>query len=667
MKYINKYKDNVEWSLHNVSGDSSMQDEVVSYLVTNDWYDSNLYYGYDLYAIKPLTFRVTVGGNISFSNAIACSTDGGKTWTPFAGGDVIHVNTGDDVSWAMSGTPTPTSTSGIGTFSVSNGTKFTVEGNPMSLIWGLNDDKPDWVYTHPDDDYYLPQLSLPSGINGYAFKNLFAGCGGVTDASNLYTKINQGDHGFEKMFAGCTNLEVPPKGVWIEYTYACYGMFSGCTSLKTIIPMNSSGGTVGTYACVYMYSDCTSLTEGAIPGSTPSTMSYAYMYQGCSNLRRVHANWRYKPSTGTDDWSLNVASSGIMVLPVGTNWYEMDEDYIPMGWAVIDENGKDLAPQSDYKRKYFTVEAITNGTLRYNSTSIEYSLTNGSVWQTLNYNEYLSLNAGNKVLLRGTNKVGRISYNGTYKVYGNIMSLKYSDNFTSDDAKVLNSTTGGFAGMFSGETGLTDASNLILPATTLNDNCYKAMFSGCTKLTGTVKSIPASSLTNSCCETMFANTKITSIPSIKAENVSNKACLGMFSGCTGITDASVNVKNISTSGMSHMFVGCTGLLSASIGDYGPGESGAGAITTEGCANMFSGCSGMNSMRVWPIPHPGETPYPTDHWVVGVERSGGTFRCWSSTKTSYLNTMTDQVSNRSGVPYYQDGGTWKAWTVIIGPM
>ena len=664
MKYINKYKDNVEWSLHNVSGDSSMQDEVVSYLVTNDLYDNNLYYGYDLYAIKPLTFRVTVGGNISFSNVIYTSTDGGKSWFELAGGDNLRVFTGDVVCWAMSGTPTPTSTSGIGTFSVSNGTRFVVEGNPMSLIWGLNDDKPDWVYTHPDDDYYLPQLSLPSGVNGYAFKNLFAGCGGVTDASNLYAKINQGDHGFEKMFAGCTNLEVPPKGVWIEYTYACYGMFSGCTSLKTIIPMNSSGGTVGTYACVYMYSDCTSLTEGAIPGSTPSTMSYAYMYQGCSNLRRVHANWRYKPSTGTDDWSLNVASSGIMVLPVGTNWYEMDEDYIPMGWAVIDENGKDLAPQSDYKRKYFTVEAITNGTLRYNS-SIEYSLTNGNVWQTLNSSEYLSLNAGNKVLLRGTNKVGHISYYGTYKVYGNIMSLKYSDNFTSDDAKVLNSTTGGFAGMFSGQTGLTDASNLILPATTLKDDSYKAMFSGCTNLSGSPKTLPASSLTNSCYENMFSNTKITSIPNIKAVEVTNKACFGMFSGCTSLTSVTMSlVRTISTSGMSQMFVGCTGLLDAKIGSWD--YYNMGSITTEGCAEMFSGCSSMNLITLYVSPHPGETPYPTDHWVIGVERSGGVLRCYDEIKNNYFNTMTDQVSNRSGIPYYQDGGTWKAWTVDTNP-
>ena len=632
MKYINKYKDNVEWSLHNVSGDSSMQDEVVSYLVTNDWYDSNLYYGYDLYAIKPLTFRVTVGGNISFSNVIYFSTDGGKSWSKLTSGTNLFAHTGDVVSWAMSGTPTPTSYSGIGTFSVSNGARFTVEGNPMSLIWGLKDDKPDWVYTHPDDDYYLPQVSLPSGINGYAFKNLFAGCGGVTDASNLYTKINQGDHGFEMMFAGCTNLEVPPKDVYISYTYACYGMFSGCTSLKTIIPMNSTGGTAGTYACENMYSDCTSLTEGAIPGSTPSTRSYGYMYQRCSNLRRVHANWRYKPTRGTDGWSLNVASSGVMVLPVGANWYEMDEDYIPMGWAVIDENGKDLAPQSDYKRKYFTVEAITNGTLRYNS-SIEYSLTNGSVWQTLNYSEYLSLNAGNKVLLRGTNKVGHISYTGTYKVYGNIMSLKYSDNFTSDDAKVLDSTTGGFAGMFSGQTGLADASNLILPATTLISSCYKEMFSGCTNMTSgpTINSTPT--LAVRCFYGMFKNcgklTSTSTLPASITDVVPTECYAYMYSNCSSITSSNVHFFNVGTGTdtadttnkeqMSHMFEGCTKLSSVTLGYdviYQGVVNGTSALT-----GMFSGCTSLTEMNVWFKPLLEGGAFPTDYWVDGIPNTG----------------------------------------------
>ena len=164
---------------------------------------------------------------------------------------------------------------------------------------------------------------------------------------------------------------------------------------------------------------------------------------------------------------------------------------------------------------------------------------------------------------------------------------------------------------------------------------------------------------------MFSNTKITSIPNIKAVEVTNKACFGMFSGCTSLTSVTMSlVRTISTSGMSQMFVGCTGLLDAKIGSWD--YYNMGSITTEGCAEMFSGCSSMNLITLYVSPHPGENPYPTDHWVIGVERSGGVLRCYDEIKNNYFNTMTDQVSNRSGIPYYQDGGTWKAWTVDTNP-
>ena len=69
---------------------------------------------------------------------------------------------------------------------------------------------------------------------------------------------------------------------------------------------------------------------------------------------------------------------------------------------------------------------------------------------------------------------------GNFKVYGNIMSLFYEDNFI--DRSFNNGTNYNCYSLFYNFTGLVDASNLILPSISLKDHCYGSMFNGCTSL-----------------------------------------------------------------------------------------------------------------------------------------------------------------------------------------
>ena len=87
-----------------------------------------------------------------------------------------------------------------------------------------------------------------------------------------------------------------------------------------------------------------------------------------------------------------------------------------------------------------------------------------------------------------------------------------------------------FAELFSGKEGLTDASDLILPSTTLAADCYISMFNGCTALTAT-PALPATTLAAGCYSYMFSGcTALTTINNIAA---SRSAITDTYDGETG--------------------------------------------------------------------------------------------------------------------------------------
>lgn len=122
----------------------------------------------------------------------------------------------------------------------------------------------------------------------------------------------------------------------------------------------------------------------------------------------------------------------------------------------------------------------------------------------------ISVVSGDTVQFRGDNATytsGSNDYNffsGTtcqFKVKGNIMSLINSTNYVT--ATTLQSTYT-FCSLLSYCTGLTDAGDLLLPATTLTQYCYTTMFYGCTSLT-TAPELPATTLADWCYVGMFYN------------------------------------------------------------------------------------------------------------------------------------------------------------------
>ena len=248
-----------------------------------------------------------------------------------------------------------------------------------------------------------------------------------------------------------------------------------------------------------------------------------------------------------------------------------------------------------YDEQYLTIESLENNNTIYirasntaitktisastdnGSTWIEYTSTNSGSGTTI-----ATLNAGDKVLLKGTNAAyATTSYHnylkstGQFNTYGNIMSLISGDSFANADTLTANYT---FKNLFFACTGLTSAENLILPATTLTNGCYKNMFQNCTSLT-VAPELPATTLTSDCYNTMFEKcTSLTTAPTLPATTLTQYCCAQMFKYCSSLNYIKCLATNISETGcinnwVSGVAASGTFVKAASMSSWTTGTSG----------------------------------------------------------------------------------------------
>ena len=122
------------------------------------------------------------------------------------------------------------------------------------------------------------------------------------------------------------------------------------------------------------------------------------------------------------------------------------------------------------------------------------------------------------------------------------MSLVDETGFATATTLSANYT---FSLLFSDFITLTDASGLLLPATTLANACYQEMFFGCTSLTK-APALPATQLAYGCYQQMFSNcTALTASPMLPAETLVTSCYKQMFYGCSKLA----TVTCLATSGI----------------------------------------------------------------------------------------------------------------------
>lgn len=398
-----------------------------------------------------------------------------------------------------------------------------------------------------------------------------------------------------------------------------------------------------------------------------------------------------------------------------------NNDYIEPWVSLTVENGKIDLNKSEMEKLLgtpLTFEITSAGNVSwagYPYRTIEYKKNDGE-WTSVTPASMspvrISVVAGDVLQFRGNNSAYGDGYGSGdatcfndfdypttagFIVKGNIMSLVNSTGFTN----LTTVSSEAFPNMFRNCTGLMDASQLMLPATTVGNMSYYYMFYGCTSLTSAPE-LPATTIAQQCYQGMFLNcTSLTTVPSIlPATDI--RYCIqcyeSMFAGCTNLTVApelpATTLANANGC-YGQMFKGCTSLTVAPelpattlawccYGGYAGyssfSEGGmfedctsltmapalpATALTSEcypqmfkGCtgltvapdlpaqtltrfcyANMFYGCTNLASVKCLATSF-GTSSGPTTNWLAGVSASG-TF-----TKAA---SMADWSTGANGIP------------------
>ena len=236
---------------------------------------------------------------------------------------------------------------------------------------------------------------------------------------------------------------------------------------------------------------------------------------------------------------------------------------------------QDVVP---YEEQYFTIEVLSKIN-QYSSLklmmeedmSCEYSKNGGQIWSTITQTSdqlplEIAVEVGDKILFRHTgdtfknskfdasglmSKPGTFTGSGiTFKTYGNVMSLLYGSSFANKTSLPAN-TTGNLKALFadcsSTQNGLTDASNLILPATELHTASYQYMFWHCEALVkGPV--LPATTLAQSCYSYMFEGcSSLTAAPTLPATTSAQYCYDHMFEGCSLLDEVIMLLEDIPSS------------------------------------------------------------------------------------------------------------------------
>lgn len=277
------------------------------------------------------------------------------------------------------------------------------------------------------------------------------------------------------------------------------------------------------------------------------------------------------------------------------------------GYSAGYEDGYESYPC--LKKMPLTVEVLSAGTIYWRGTrtrTIQYKK-NKNDWTDITSSSAgapIDVAAGDIVKFRGSNPSYEgsqlVLQNGSFNLLGNIMSLINATNFSS--IKTL-TTPNTFKNFFLEDTGIIDASNLLLPATTLTQTCYLNMFRGCTSLTAAPSILPATTLESNCYQTMFCEcTSLTSAPELPATTLANNCYQQMFAACTSLTTApELPATTLAEDCYWSMFYGCGSLT---------GAPALPAMTlAEGCyREMFRGCFNLTTPPELPATKMAENCY-----------------------------------------------------------
>ena len=213
--------------------------------------------------------------------------------------------------------------------------------------------------------------------------------------------------------------------------------------------------------------------------------------------------------------------------------------------------------------------------------------------------------------------------------------------------------------MFKDCTTLIDAGGLELPATTLANDCYYSMFSGCTSLTA-APALPATTLAKTCYYGMFAGcTSLASAPALPATTLASGCYYNMFKDCSSLTTAPALPATTLASGWCYnsMFSGCTNLSSMNVGltSWNGTNATTNWLSSVAASGTFTCPAELSDIR-------DDSHIPTSWQVVKPSQELSAV-CFTAEQA---NSTVKLYKYNSGAPTLDietstDGSTWSAYT------
>ena len=320
------------------------------------------------------------------------------------------------------------------------------------------------------------------------------------------------------------------------------------------------------------------------------------------------------------------------------------EFVLPNVSYCVNENDTHYTPKGESSlNEYFTIEAIDDNCKidlecpTYGGVSI--STDGGSTWSEKAGSTSITINSGEKVLCKGdmsfidstSNHYNFLTLSGRANIRGNIFSLFLENDFANFTD--ISSNPYALYEFFTYDDKIINANDLLLPATSLAEDCYEGMFKGCTSLI-TAPELPATTLANNCYYSMFEGcTKLTTAPSVLPATALTQGCYSfMFQGCTSLTEApQLPATTLADSCYYNMFKGCTSLTEAP-------QLPATTLATHCYNDMFINCTNLNHIECLATDISAEGC--TSNWVYGVSSSGTFVKAAS---------MTSWPRGDSGIP------------------
>ena len=370
----------------------------------------------------------------------------------------------------------------------------------------------------------------------------------------------------------------------------------------------------------------------------------------------------------------------------------------------------------DYTIIPFTVKAVDDNVnvrvlMDKDSGSVKYTF-DGVDWIIIDKTTDIHLNINDTISITTTN-IRRIVIEGLSDVYGNIMSLEYGDNFIGQTVWVgsnvdssyglfyntdirsaknlilpaITLAEGAYRAMFADCSSLTKAPSL--PATTLSPYCYRAMFAGCSSLI-TAPSLPATTLAEGCYMEMFAGeggtgiidpnyktSGLTKAPSLPATTLSPACYHSMFAGCSNLTKApSLPATAMTESCYEGMFMDCSSLTTAP-------DLPATKLASGCYRNMFYGCSSLTTAPSLPATTLADRCYPRMFYgcsslttAPDLPATKLTAYCYTlmfahCSKLNYIKCYATSAESNINISYvfsdiiYPDE-VWENWTTGVAP-